>query len=103
MEVSSGTLKAIERQFHKVIRSRAAGLVDEHRLVLPDLTELLDTDAPKAWFPVPGMYGGFSYWLEGEKSETRLVTESWCRVVEGSGQRHIITAAGSQLVDEGFV
>ena len=103
VKVDPDTLQAIERHFHEVIRSRAADLVDEHRLVLPDLTELLDADEPKAWFPVPGMYGGFSYQLEGEGPETRLVTESWCRVVDGSGQRHVITADGSRLVAEGFV
>ena len=33
----------------------------------------------------------------------QVVSESWCRVVGGSGQRHAITPAGSQLVEEGFV
>jgi hypothetical protein len=28
---------------------------------------------------------------------------SWCRVVEGSGQRHVITARGSKLIEGGFV
>jgi hypothetical protein len=55
------------------------------------------------WFPVPGMYGGFSYRLESVGVEAKLVSESWCRVVGGSGQRHEITSAGSQLVEEGFV
>lgn len=49
------------------------------------------------------MYGGFSYWLEGEGEQAKLITESWCRVVGGSGQRHEITAAGSRLLEEGFV
>jgi hypothetical protein len=49
------------------------------------------------------MYGGFEYRLEGTGSETRLIASSWCRVAEGSGQRHEITAAGSRLVEEGFV
>jgi hypothetical protein len=43
---------------------------------------------------------GYRLNLEGE---TKLTSESWCRVVGGSGQRHEITAAGSRLVDEGFV
>jgi hypothetical protein len=49
------------------------------------------------------MYGGFSYRLEGEGERAKLVTESWCRIVGGSGQRHEITAQGSKLVDTGFV
>jgi hypothetical protein len=54
---------------------------------------------------VPGMYGGFSYRLEVAGVEAKLVSESWSRVVDGSGQRHEITSAGSQLVEveEGFV
>ena len=55
------------------------------------------------WFAVPGMYGGFSYRLEAGGVRPKLVSESWCRVVDGSGQRHEITPGGSQLVDEGFV
>lgn len=43
------------------------------------------------------------YWLEEVGVEAKLITDSWCRVVEGSGPRHEMTSAGSQLVDEGFV
>lgn len=95
-------LQAIQHHFHAVIRGRAAGLVDRHDLALPKLALPLPSEAEKAWFPVPGMYGGFSFWFEGEAEDLRLVTESWCRVVGGSGQRHVITAQGSDLVDEGF-
>jgi len=49
------------------------------------------------------MRGGFSYWLEGEGRDTKLVTESLSGVVESSGQRYEITASGSHLVEEGFV
>lgn len=102
-KISDDTLLAIQQHFHEVIRGRAAKLIDEHKLILPELASLLTAKEPEAWFPIPGMYGGFSYWLEGEGEQTKLITESWCRVVGGSGQRHEITAAGSQLVDEGFV
>ena len=102
-QVPDDTLRAIQQHFHEVIRGRAADLVDEHRLTLPDLAPLLTADEPEAWFPIPGMYGGFNYRLEGEGEQAKLVTESWCRVVDGSGQRHEITASGSELVEEGFV
>ncbi len=49
------------------------------------------TPVKQMWFPVPGMYGGFSYRLESAGVEAKLVSESWCRVVGGSGQRHEIT------------
>lgn len=97
------TLRAIQSHFHDVIRERTADLIDKHKLTLPDLTQLLSSEETKAWFPIPGMCGGFSYWLEGEGGNIRLIAESWCRVVSGSGQRHEITATGSRLVDEGFV
>ncbi|KUI09923.1 hypothetical protein AU190_05790 [Mycolicibacterium acapulense] len=51
------------------------------------------------WFPVPGMYGGFDISLRGSVLEVK----SWCRVVGGSGQAHLVTTAGCILVDEGFV
>lgn len=51
------------------------------------------------WFPVPGMYRGFQI----ELRRGYLEVESWCRVVGGSGQAHLITRDGAILVDEGFV
>jgi hypothetical protein len=102
-QVPENTLKAIERHFHDLIRERAGKLIAQHNLALPELTSQLAAAESKTGFPIPGMYGGFSYWLEGDGDQTKLVTESWCRVVEGSGQRHEITAMGSRLVAEGFV
>lgn len=102
-QVPADTLQAIQQHFHAVIRGRVADLIDQHSVPLPELAPLLSAVEPKAWFPVPGMYGGFSYWLDGEGEQAKLVTESWCRVVGGSGQRHEITAAGYRLVEEGFV
>jgi hypothetical protein len=49
------------------------------------------------------MYGGFSYTLEADGADARPVAESWCRVVGGSGQCHLITADGFELVAEGFI
>ncbi len=96
-------LLKVQAHFHAVIRGRAERLVNEEGLRLPELEPLLELDTPEMWFPVPGMAGGFSYRLESEGVHARLVSESWCRVVDGSGQRHEITSQGSRLVDEGFV
>jgi hypothetical protein len=101
--VPVGILMKIQSHFHAVIRGRAAKQVGECRLRLPELEPLMEIDENKMWFPVPGMYGGFAYWLEQEGVNAKLVTESWCRVVGGSGQRHEITSAGSNLAAEGFV
>lgn len=101
--VSQEALQKIQQHFHKIILEQAGNLVKKSQLRLPELVPLLEIDKPKMWFPVPGMYGGFSYWLEGEGEDTKLIAESWCRVVEGSGKRHVITIHGTELVDKGFV
>ena len=101
--VPLGVLHKIQSHFHAVILGRIEIEFQIHGMRLPDLEPLLELDRPKMWFPVPGMYGGFSYWLESCGVEAKLISESWCRVAGGSGQRHEITSLGSRLVDEGFV
>lgn len=95
-------LTKIETNFHAVIRSRAADLVAQHQLKLPHIDESILGQDHAGWFAVPGMFGGFSFWLEQRGTELVLVTESWCRVVEGSEQRHEVTAEAWTLVEEGF-
>ena len=97
------TIQKIEQHFHALIHERTSKLTDEQGFELPSLIALLESDIRREWFGVPGMYGGFSYWLVGEGEDTVLITESWSRILGGSGQRHEITAEGSKLVDEGFV
>jgi len=101
--VPAGLLLKIQSYFHAVIRGRIDRELPDHGLRLPELEPLLELDRPHMWFPVPGMSGGFSYRLESAGVEAKLLSESWCRVVDGSGQRHEITSEGSQLIDEGFV
>lgn len=105
LRIPFGVLRKIQEHFHAVIRGRADDLVLDARLRLPEIAHLLETplDAEPAWFAVPGMYGGFAYRLVADGADARLVAESWCRVSQGSGQRHEITSAGARLVDEGFV
>lgn len=97
------TLALIQKHFHAIIRDRAGDLVEKFGLRLPELEPLLEIEKPQMWFPVPGMYGGFNYWLDGEGENVKLISESWCRVVGGSGQRHEITSQECKLIDEGFV
>ena len=101
--VPLATLLKIQAHFHAVIRGSAENLIKEHALRLPELEALLELDRPQMWFPIPGMYGGFSYRLETTGADALLISESWSRVVSGSGQRHEITSAGSRLLEEGFV
>ncbi|GIG85494.1 ankyrin repeat domain-containing protein [Plantactinospora endophytica] len=102
-DVPAGELARIEELFHEVIRGRAGQFVDEHQLRLPELAVLTEPADSATWCPVPGMYGGFSFRFADTGPGSRLVSESWCRVVGGSGQRHEITAEGARLVAEGFV
>lgn len=50
------------------------------------------------WMPVPGMYGGFSIQL----LRSYLFVQSSIRIVEGSGQAHVVTTEGYTMVEEGF-
>lgn len=97
-------LLKLQSHFHQVIHERADHLVKEHALRLPELEPLLEMKKDTVvWFAVPGMYGGFAYRLERAGVDPKLIAESWCRVVGGSGQRHEVTPDGSRLVEEGFV
>lgn len=96
-------LSRIQDMFHALIRERARRMVEDHALRLPELEPMLEFGQRRFWFAIPEMYGGFAYWLAGEARDARLITESFCRVAGGSGQRHEITTTGTRLVEEGFV
>ena len=102
--LTGAQLASIQARFHEVIRHRA---VDEGGLALEVDLPVLSADprdyAERLWFSVPGMYGGFAYQLVMEGDTPVLLTESWCRVAEGSGQAHRITESATELVAEGFV
>lgn len=102
-QIPDEVLVAIQRHFHAVIRGRAGTLIEERGIELPDLRVAAASEKRRHWLDIPGMAGGFKYWFEGEGAETKLFAESWCRMVDGSGERHEITAEGSRLVAEGFV
>ena len=98
------TVEIIQIYFHAVINGRAQDLVNKHSLRLPEISVLLELSPnAKMWFTVPGMAGGFNYWFESEGYAAKFVSESWCRVVQGSGERHEIDHRGLQLVASGFV
>jgi len=97
------SLRLLEARFHSLIRARAAEFGAACPASLPLLSASLVGEASAAWFPVPGMYGGFKYRLEADTSGMPLICESWCRVAGGSGQRHRVTLDGAVLLESGFV
>lgn len=99
----TASILAVERNLHGLMQLRASNLIKEHGVTLPGLTAPADATDDPEWFPIPGMYGGFSYRWAADSIGPILVVESWSRVVGGSGQRHHITAADCTLVEEGFV
>jgi hypothetical protein len=101
-KISEKTLQKIESYFHQLITERAIKFikVKGENLEFPKLTTELNS---QKWFPVSGMYGGFSYTLIFQNTELTLIVESWSRVVGGSGQKHQITTNGIKLLEEGFV
>lgn len=95
---NSQIIENMEMGLHKVILERAKDLVEENQLQLPQLGFLYEFGS--FWFPVPGMYGGFNV----EECELGIHASSWCRVVGGSGQKHLIDKEGNvTLIEEGFV
>jgi len=96
---SESTLLGIQRHFHVLIRSQVGELLAPHGLPLPELRPLLESGR-EAWFLVPGMYGGFRHWFEGEGEECKLLVELSSRVW-GSRGRYEVTANGSKLLVKG--
>ena len=96
---SADALAILDRRLGELVEQRIRPALTVRLRPFPTvmLTEL-DRGA-RVWFPVPGMYGGFSVAL----MRNYLDVQSWSRVVGGSGQAHVITAEGTVLVDEGFV
>ena len=102
--VPNDVLSAVQAAFHATIVGRIGRDREASGLSLPQLGPMLEHGLEGPWwFPVPGMYGGFSYWLEKDGKDALLISESWNRVIGGSGERHEITASGSRLVATGFV
>lgn len=98
-----GILARIQGRFHDLIREVARDLVITQRLRLPELEPMLEFGHRDFWFAVPGMYGGFRYWLLCDGPDARLAVQSWCRLADGSGLQHDITAEKTTLVDKEFI
>ena len=102
--LSTTQAQALDTHLAALIDSRVAGVLYDGRnprtvLRYPPVAILHEVPGQRLWFPVPGMFGGFAI----ELRQGYLDVKSWCRVVGGSGQAHVITEAGAELVDSGFV
>jgi hypothetical protein len=101
--LTPATTRALDRHLANIIDSRLRGVLYDGRdpqcvLRYPPVEILHEVPTQRVWFPVPGMYGGFDITLE----EDFLHVKSWCRIVGGSGQEHLITPEGAILVSAGF-
>jgi len=104
VQFSSEDLSIIEKRFHELILKRNEPnkeFIEDEGKILPEISNDLQNESK--WFPVPGMYGGFSYSLWERDGKPILTTSSWIRICGGSGQTHEITTEGCVLVEEGFV
>lgn len=102
-EVEADTIRQIQQHFHQVIQQ----VITEYNVAtvnrLPELDVMLEFEHPMMSFPVPAMYGGFYFGLNNSFGSWVLLMDSWSRVIEGSGLRHVVSPAGSLLIDAGFV
>lgn len=99
---SESQILLIQENLHEVINHRAEKLLQKEPLRLPEISVIFDLPSRELWFPIYGMYGGFS--LRFDFSDyPGLIASSWCRVIMGSGQKHFITHESVELIDSGFV
>jgi hypothetical protein len=89
-------LAAIQTHFHTMLRWPS--YIEKHQLRRPELGPLLELEEPQMVFRVPGMYGGYTYWLDKESSKPQIIIESRSRVVGGAVPRFEIDADGSRRV-----
>ncbi|WP_240955137.1 ankyrin repeat domain-containing protein [Rhodococcus sp. 105337] len=96
--VDNDVFSKLDEHLARLVESRIRPALPV-RLRHPATEALAETTDQALWFPIPGMYGGFSIRL----MRSYLFVESWCRVAGGSGQAHVVTTEGFTLVEEGFV
>ncbi len=100
--LTRGQIRALDTRLAELIEGRIHGRVydGDLRLLLryPSVEILHELPGQRVWFPLPAKYG-----FHIELQRGALEVKSWCGLVEGSGQAHLVTPDGSVLVDQGFV
>ena len=95
--VPHAALERMQRHLHAVIREHPAG--QAACLRLPEIEPLLETDRERVYFEVPGMFGGFEYWLEDDRIVPRLLVKTFRRIIDRE-LRYEITPRGWRIVDD---
>lgn len=101
--VSSNHLVALTRHFHVLVHERIKDFADVPELRLPILNPLTELNVPVLWCTIPRMDGGFSLKLTRSGDYPQVIVDSWSRVVEGSGQKHLIMLNGCVRLENGTV
>ncbi len=95
-------IRALDARLAELIDGRIGGRVyyGNLRAVLryPPVEILHELPGQRVCFPMPAKY---AFHIELQRGG--LEVKSWCGLVEGSGQAHLVTPEGSVLVDQGFV
>ena len=95
-------IRALDARLAELIDGRIGGRVYDGNLrkVLryPPVEILHELPGQRVLFPLPAKY---AFHIELQRGA--LEVKSWCGLVEGSGQAHLVTPEGSVLVDQGFV
>jgi hypothetical protein len=95
-------IRALDARLAEVIDGRIGGRVfdGDLRTVLryPPVETLHEFPGKRVVLPLPGKYMFHIALQRGG-----LEVKSWCGLVEGSGQTHLVTPEGSVLVDHGFI
>lgn len=92
-------LGRVQKHFHTLIRRYPAGRTPSLRL--PVLEPLLELGRESVYFEVPGMFGGFTYYLADDGTVPKLMVERFSRVLDCS--RFEITPRGWTPVDSSDV
>ena len=78
-DIPLDALNRLHGRFHALIREYPEGR--QRCLRLPELEPLLEMGRESVYFEVPGMFGGFVYWLKEDETVPRLVVERFSRVL----------------------
>ncbi|KAK6354847.1 hypothetical protein TWF696_003979 [Orbilia brochopaga] len=90
--LSDETIANLQRGQDEVIMSRVEKLVKEHKFRMPPVEVLIELQEMHFWCPIPGFYGGFHIQMLDDNC---IEMESFCRVVGGSGEKHIVNPDGT--------
>ena len=90
-------LRRMQRHLHAVFREHRPGRAPCLRL--PEIEPLLEMGRERVYFEVPGMYGGFEYWLEDDGADPRLHVRTFRRIIN-CDLRYEVTPRGWRLVGE---